>query len=71
VEERWKKKGYRCRVVHGYHNGRDEAMTGKRLRFLWVREEAETAKLYGGKYRPGRVSGTQNNAGRGVVKIGG
>jgi hypothetical protein len=28
---------------------------------LWVRPDNETKALYGKKYRPGRVSGTQKN----------
>jgi hypothetical protein len=34
------------------------------LDILWVRDEESTRKLYGAKYRPGRVSGTQKNADR-------
>ncbi|KAF2501489.1 hypothetical protein BU16DRAFT_426794, partial [Lophium mytilinum] len=59
------KEGYGIRVVQGYHNERDAAMTEESdYDILWVRDEADTAKLYGGKYRPGRVSGTQKNMDR-------
>ena len=36
----------------------------------WIRSEEETKKLYGKKYRPGRVSGTQKNIDRRNLKNG-
>ncbi|KAF2815381.1 uncharacterized protein BDZ99DRAFT_459267 [Mytilinidion resinicola] len=69
VEEKYEKEGYGIRAVQGYHNERDAAMTEESdYDILWVRDEADTAKLYGAKYRPGRVSGTQKNKNRRVVK---
>lgn len=52
-------------VVKGWHSQRDAAMTASSdYDILWVRSDEETKKLYGAKYRPGRVSGTQKNKDR-------
>ncbi|KAF2106453.1 hypothetical protein BDV96DRAFT_654656 [Lophiotrema nucula] len=67
--EKIRKEGYNMKVIEGYHNERDAAMTeDSDYDILWVRGEAETAALYGAKYRPGRVSGTQKNKDRRAVK---
>lgn len=69
VEEKYRQEGYSMRVIQGYHNERDAAMTeASDYDILWVRGEAETAALYGPKYRPGRVSGTQKNKDRRLQK---
>ena len=50
------------KIVRGGHTARDEVMTAESdYDILWVRPEEETEKLYGEKYRPGRVSGTAKN----------
>lgn len=44
---------------------RDEAMTkNSKEDIAWVRSEEESKKLYGKKYRSGRISGTQQNLNR-------
>ena len=44
---------------------RDKAMTeASDVDIAWVRPEEETKKLYGKKYRKGRISGTQKNINR-------
>jgi len=69
VEERYRKEGYNIKVIQGYHNERDAACTGASdYDILWVRGETETAALYGSKYRPGRISGTQKNRDRRLLK---
>ncbi|KAF2241770.1 hypothetical protein BU26DRAFT_571519 [Trematosphaeria pertusa] len=69
VEEKYRKQGYNIRVIQGYHTERDAAMTeASDYDILWVRGDAETAALYGSKYRPGRISGTQKNRDRRLLK---
>ena len=54
VEEIYRKEGYSMRAIHDYHAKRDGAMAeASDYDVLWVRGEAETATLYGSKYRPG------------------
>lgn len=69
VEEMYRREGYNMKIVHGYHTERDAAMTEESdYDILWVRGEEETRLLYGDKYRPGRVSGTQKNKDRREAK---
>ncbi|KAF2679396.1 hypothetical protein K458DRAFT_422219 [Lentithecium fluviatile CBS 122367] len=69
VEERYRKEGYNIRVTQGYHDERDAACTdASDYDILWVRGETETAALYGSKYRPSRISGTQKNRDRRLLK---
>ncbi|KAF2731031.1 hypothetical protein EJ04DRAFT_21339 [Polyplosphaeria fusca] len=69
AEAKYTKEGYSVKVVDGYHTERDAAMTHDSDHdILWIRSEADTAALYGAKYRPGRVSGTQKNKDRRAVK---
>lgn len=63
--EAYRKQGFGVKVVDGWHSERDAAMTrDSDYDILWVRPEEETMVLYGKKYRPGRVSGTQKNKDR-------
>jgi TorA maturation chaperone TorD len=67
--KRYNQEGYNTRIIEGYHTDRDAAMTETSdYDILWVRGDAETAALYGSKYRPGRVSGTQKNKERRLLK---
>lgn len=67
--ELYKKEGYNVKVVKGRHDDRDAAMTeDSDYDILWIRNHAETAALYGRKYRRGRVSGTQKNKDRRELK---
>ncbi|OCK86117.1 hypothetical protein K432DRAFT_377071 [Lepidopterella palustris CBS 459.81] len=69
VEEKYAKEGYGFKVVKGYHTERDTAMTeDSDYDILWVRSEGDTKKLYGAKYRAGRISGTQQNKDRRISK---
>ncbi|KAF2192729.1 hypothetical protein K469DRAFT_717316 [Zopfia rhizophila CBS 207.26] len=69
IEEKYSKEGYNIRVIQGYHNERDAVMAeDSSYDILWVRGEAETRTLYGSKYRPGRVSGTQKNKDRRLLE---
>jgi hypothetical protein len=56
-----------CNYKGGYKTDieRDEAMTNASdFDIAWVRPEEEAKKLYGNKYKPGRISGTQQNINR-------
>ena len=69
VEKRYREEGYNIKVIQGYHNERDAACTdASDYDILWVRGETETIALYGSKYRPGRISGTQKNRDRRLLK---
>ena len=69
VEEAYKKKGYKCKVVQGFHTERDAVMTEESdYDILWMRSDEDTRKLYGAKYREGRISGTQKNMDRRALK---
>lgn len=69
VEEAYKKKGYKCKVVQGFHTERDAVMTEESdYDILWIRSDEDTRKLYGAKYRRGRISGTQKNMDRRALK---
>jgi len=60
-------EGFGMRVVEGGHAQRDAAVTEDGDNdMLWVREE--TRELYGAKYRPGGVSGTQKTKDRRAEK---
>ncbi|KAF2210223.1 hypothetical protein CERZMDRAFT_106862 [Cercospora zeae-maydis SCOH1-5] len=58
----YEKQGLNVRVIKGWHTQRDAAMSDYDI--LWVRSDEETKVLYGKKYRPGRISGTQKNKSR-------
>jgi hypothetical protein len=60
-EEQYRKEGYNLRVTRGYHSERDAAcINASDYDMLWVvRGKTETVALYGSKYRPGRISSTQ------------
>ena len=63
--EHYRKQGFGVRVINGGHTERDTAMTRESdYDILWVRPDDETKTLYGKRYRPGRVSGTQKNKDR-------
>ena len=69
VEQYWKQR-LGVRVIKGWHTERDAAMTrDSDYDILWVRSDEETKVLYGTKYRPGRVSGTQKNKDRREVLL--
>jgi hypothetical protein len=69
LEMRYRMEGYNCKVMEGYYDEIDAAMSeASGYDILMVRGEAETAALYGDKYQPGRVSGTQKNEDRRLVK---
>ena len=60
--EQYRKQGHGVRIIDGWHTERDAAMTRESdYDILWVRPDGETEALYGKKYRPGRISGTQKN----------
>jgi hypothetical protein len=67
--EPYKKEGYSLKVIRGRHGDRDAAMTEESdYDILWIRGHAETAALYGRRYRKDRVSGTQKNKDRRELK---
>ena len=54
----------RVTLVGGFssHNAKDKQMTlNSDQDIAWIRPEEETKALYGDKYRPGRISGTEQN----------
>jgi hypothetical protein len=52
------------------YSARDAAMTeNSDYDILWVRPESETKQLLGNNYKPGRVSGTEQNRLRRVKKM--
>lgn len=54
--------GVGVKLVSGDHEKRDTVMTRESdYDVLWVRSEEETRAVYGRKWRPGRVSGTEKN----------
>lgn len=47
------------------HNDKDKAMTyNSDMDIAWVRSAEDTQRLYGDKYNPNRISGTQHNLNR-------
>jgi hypothetical protein len=61
-DESFRREGYVVKQIQGNHTQRDEVMTAESdYDILWVRSDEETKKLYGARYRPGRVSGTEKN----------
>ena len=63
--ETYRKQGFGVKVVNGWHTERDAEMTrDSDYDILWIRPDEETKVLYGKKYRPGRISGTQKNKDR-------
>jgi hypothetical protein len=69
LDMRYRMEGYNCKVMEGYYDESDAAMSeASDYDILMVRGEAETAALYGDKYQPGRVSGTQKNEDRRLIK---
>lgn len=64
---KYRRRGLMVKVIQGWHTERDAAMTAASdYDILWVRTDEETQLLYGAKYRPGRISGTQKNKNRRV-----
>lgn len=62
---RYREQGLNVKVINGWHTQRDAAMTAASdYDVLWVRPDEETKLLYGEKYRPDRISGTQKNKNR-------
>ena len=62
VLDGYRVQGFGVKVVDGWHTERDAIMTRESdYDILWVRSEEDTRMLYGKKYRPGRVSGTEKN----------
>ncbi len=54
----------RCTLVSGFssHSSKDKQMTiNSDQDIAWVRSEEETKMLYGDKYKPSRISGTEQN----------
>ena len=70
--QKYEDVGVNVKLVSGDHTKRDTVMTRESdYDILWVRPEAETRTLYGSKWRPGRVSGTEKNRlRRDVVMVG-
>ena len=65
ILDQYRKNGLGVKVVDGWHTDRDTTMTrDSDYNILWIRPDEETKALYGSKYRPGRVSGTQKNKDR-------
>ena len=65
TQERYRNQGLCVKVINGWHTERDAEMTrDSDYDILWVRPDDETKALYGKKYRPGRISGTQKNKDR-------
>ena len=63
--DQYGKQGFAVKVLDGSHTERDTVMTRESdYDILWIRSEEDTKALYGRKYRPGRVSGTQKNKDR-------
>lgn len=61
--------GYKTIGGFSDHFSKDAAMTEiSDVDILWIRPEEETKKLYGVKYRAGRVSGTEKNKIRRSIK---
>lgn len=60
--QRFENMGVNVKMIGGDHTRRDTVMTRESdYDVLWVRPEEETKRLYGTKWRPGRVSGTEKN----------